>query len=178
MANKEFSLGFVLSATMNSAFTTSFARASKSIDGLEKYMNRLGEEGERVKKAFESGIINQKTFDASVFARQQKNMMAWKNASASLLRQTFADWNILYFKTMAVANVMSSPIQAAMKFESTMADVRKVMDFDTPEQFNEMGKDILELSKNIPMTAEGKISARPPRKWRKPSKSSTASQTT
>ena len=47
------------------------------------------------------------------------------------------------------------PVQSAMKFESAMADVRKVVDFDTPQQFQEMSQDILEMSKNIPMTAEG-----------------------
>ena len=44
---------------------------------------------------------------------------------------------------------------AAVKFESSMADVRKVVDFDSPEQFKQMGKDILDLSTRIPMAAEG-----------------------
>ena len=35
-----------------------------------------------------------------------------------------------------------------------MADVRKVVDFDTPEQFNEMGNDILKLTRTIPMAGE------------------------
>ena len=36
-----------------------------------------------------------------------------------------------------------------------MADVKKVVDFDTPEQFRQMSKDVLDLSTKIPMTAEG-----------------------
>ena len=47
------------------------------------------------------------------------------------------------------------PTRAAMDFESVMADVRKVVDFETPEQFKAMSRDILELSKRIPMTAAG-----------------------
>lgn len=43
--------------------------------------------------------------------------------------------------------------QAAIDFESNMADVRKVVDFDTPEQFKEMGNDIIEMSNHIPMAA-------------------------
>ena len=43
--------------------------------------------------------------------------------------------------------------QAAIDFESNMADVRKVVDFDTPEQFKEMGNDIIEMSNYIPMAA-------------------------
>ncbi|WP_290606656.1 phage tail tape measure protein [Arsenophonus sp. ENCA] len=40
-------------------------------------------------------------------------------------------------------------------FESTMADVRKVVDFDTPEQFKAMSEDILKLSTELPMAADG-----------------------
>lgn len=54
-----------------------------------------------------------------------------------------------------IAAIISSPIQKAIDFESAMADVKKVVNFDTPEQFKEMNNDILELSKNIPMTAQG-----------------------
>ena len=52
------------------------------------------------------------------------------------------------------AYAFNAPMKAAINFEAAMSDVRKVVDFDTPKQFKEMGKDILELSKRIPMTAE------------------------
>lgn len=45
--------------------------------------------------------------------------------------------------------------KAAIEFESQMADVRKVVDFDTPEQFKKMGDDIIDMSKRLPMAAEG-----------------------
>jgi len=50
---------------------------------------------------------------------------------------------------------LSAPINAAIDFESAMADVRKVVDFPTPKAFQQMGKDIRRLSTEIPMTAEG-----------------------
>ncbi len=43
--------------------------------------------------------------------------------------------------------------KAAIDFESQMADVRKVVDFDTPKQFAEMGEDILKMSDRLPMAA-------------------------
>lgn len=58
--------------------------------------------------------------------------------------------------TLAVAGLakgISGPIKAAMDFESTMADIRKVVDFDTPLAFKEMGEDIRKLSLRLPMTA-------------------------
>ena len=45
--------------------------------------------------------------------------------------------------------------KAAIEFESVMADVRKVVDFETPQQFAQMGTDVLELSKRIPVAASG-----------------------
>ncbi|WP_294999645.1 phage tail tape measure protein [uncultured Megasphaera sp.] len=44
--------------------------------------------------------------------------------------------------------------KAAVDFESAMADVRKVVDFDTPQQFAQMNEDVLKLSTNLPMAAD------------------------
>jgi len=54
-----------------------------------------------------------------------------------------------------ILTALSGPIQAAIAFESAMADVRKVVDFDTPEAFAQMSDDVLELSTRIPVAAEG-----------------------
>lgn len=43
----------------------------------------------------------------------------------------------------------------AMHFESAMADVKKVVNFDSPEQFKQMSKDVLGLSEQLPMAANG-----------------------
>ncbi|MGN8030878.1 phage tail tape measure protein [Pseudomonas sp. 22189] len=45
--------------------------------------------------------------------------------------------------------------KAAIDFESSMADVKKVVNFDTPEQFQQMSKDVLDLSEKMPMAATG-----------------------
>ena len=44
--------------------------------------------------------------------------------------------------------------KAAVDFESAMADVRKVVDFDTPQQFAQMNEGVLKLSTNLPMAAD------------------------
>ncbi|WP_369012184.1 phage tail tape measure protein [Erwinia pyrifoliae] len=54
-----------------------------------------------------------------------------------------------------IVTAMAVPINQAIQFESTMADVRKVVDFDTPEQFKQMSEDVLSLSTRLPMAAEG-----------------------
>ena len=46
------------------------------------------------------------------------------------------------------------PIKVAMDFESSMADVRKVVDFDTPQQFQQMQQDLLDMTHRIPMAGK------------------------
>ena len=55
---------------------------------------------------------------------------------------------------VAAAGITLVPIKVAMDFESSMADVRKVVDFDTPQQFKEMQQDILQLTHRIPMAGK------------------------
>jgi TP901 family phage tail tape measure protein len=47
------------------------------------------------------------------------------------------------------------PVKQAIEFESTMADVKKVVEFESPAQFKKMGQDVLQLSRNMPMAAAG-----------------------
>lgn len=53
----------------------------------------------------------------------------------------------------AIAAPFIAGAKIAIEFESQMADVRKVVDFDTPKQFAEMGEDILKMSDRLPMAA-------------------------
>ena len=55
----------------------------------------------------------------------------------------------------ALKRAIGAPIQSAVDFESAMADVRKVVDFETPAQFDEMKRTIIDMSQRLPMTAEG-----------------------
>lgn len=55
----------------------------------------------------------------------------------------------------AIGAVLYKATNAAMEFESAMADVKKVVDFDTPDGLTNMRDELLELSTQIPITAEG-----------------------
>ncbi len=55
---------------------------------------------------------------------------------------------------LGIAAELKQCVDAAMTFESAMADVKKVVDFDSPQQFKEMNNDILQLTRTLPMTAE------------------------
>jgi len=53
----------------------------------------------------------------------------------------------------AMAAPFIAGARAAIDFESQMADVRKVVDFDSPDQFKKMGDDIGRMSERLPMAA-------------------------
>lgn len=63
------------------------------------------------------------------------------------------------FADIAKGGAFAAPfiagVNEAIKFESAMADVKKVVNFDTPEQFKQMSEDVLNLSEALPMSAEG-----------------------
>ncbi|QCD44473.1 phage tail tape measure protein [Campylobacter mucosalis] len=52
---------------------------------------------------------------------------------------------------------VSLPIKTAIDFESSMADVKKVVDFKTPQELTAFSNEILKMSQTIPMTANGLI---------------------
>ena len=77
-----------------------------------------------------------------------RNLKGFQKEASGIMRNAAA-------MGAALTSAFIVPINQAIQFESTMADVRKVVDFDTPSQFREMGEDILKLSTVLPMTADG-----------------------
>ncbi|GHT98745.1 hypothetical protein FACS1894126_4520 [Alphaproteobacteria bacterium] len=56
---------------------------------------------------------------------------------------------------VALAATLGAPIKAAVDFESAMADVAKVVDFPEPDGLLKMGNSLKEMSRTIPLSAEG-----------------------
>lgn len=82
-----------------------------------------------------------------------------KNATQLRKQLKASDLGNIGFSDVLQGGAFAAPFvmgaQAAMRFESAMADVRKVVDFDTPEQFAAMNDDVLDMSERLPMAAEG-----------------------
>lgn len=124
MPSKEFTFGFVLSAAMNSFFAASFSKASREVDELRQYLDKLGEKTKSLQKAFGDGIINKETFDTAVMRKNEKSLLAWQNASMDMFRAAFTDWNIIiwYFtnkKTLVFLSLRENWTPAG--FEKSMA---------------------------------------------------------
>jgi TP901 family phage tail tape measure protein len=56
---------------------------------------------------------------------------------------------------VALGGALYGLVKPAVAFESVMADVKKVVDFETPDHFAKMSKDVLLMSTRIPMAADG-----------------------
>jgi TP901 family phage tail tape measure protein len=55
----------------------------------------------------------------------------------------------------ALKAAIAGPVEAAMNFQSAMADVRKVVNFPTPKAFTDFQQQLLDMSKTIPTSVEG-----------------------
>ncbi|WP_081025257.1 phage tail tape measure protein, partial [Pseudomonas savastanoi] len=55
----------------------------------------------------------------------------------------------------ALAGPLIAGVKAAIGFETSMAGVKRSVSFETPQQFQQMGSDILDLSERLPESANG-----------------------
>lgn len=78
------------------------------------------------------------------------NVRAAKEANSQQWENVKSQWQ----GAVAAAGTLLLPVKLAVDFESSMADVKKVVNFDTPQQFKEMEKDILRLTREIPMAGK------------------------
>lgn len=95
----------------------------------------------------------------------QYNRQAAKAKNAEIIRshrekvsQSLLDANNSFAiarTTVLSASFMVEPIKQAMKFESVMADIRKLVHFDTPQEFAQMGEQLKQLSTRVPMAVDG-----------------------
>lgn len=83
----------------------------------------------------------------------KKNVAAFrKSLESSSLSKGFSLGDLA--KGGAFAAPFIAGAKAAIEFESAMADVRKVVDFDSPAQFKQMGDDVMRMSTRLPMAAK------------------------
>lgn len=101
----------------------------------------------------------QKTIDKEKEAVAHREKMAGLREKRQGASDKFSAAKGNFIEATLMAGAIAAPLieatHEAIQFESVMADVKKVVDFDTPEQFKEMSGDILKLSTELPMAAEG-----------------------
>jgi len=118
------------------------SRATGNVTDLVNRERELANAIERANDQMErQGRLNRITAQAGAIRQRGEDLRASGTGA------------IMTGAAMAVPGVVAA--KQAMTFESSMADVRKVVDFDSPKQFRQMGEDIVDMSTKIPMAAEG-----------------------
>lgn len=114
---------------------------NKSSDELKKQANIVKELGEQYSRQ----------------AARAKNAAIIKSHREKVSQSLLDANNSIAVARIAVssASFMAEPIKQAMKFESVMADIRKLVHFDTPQEFAEMGEQLKQLSTRVPMAVDG-----------------------
>lgn len=115
--------------------STSLKVAGVDTKNLTSEQNRLG-------KALD--ILRQRqTALTAVENKRQANL-----SKRSMYRSQMMD-------VVALGTSLYGLVRPAVAFESAMADVKKVVNFETPQQVREMENDIKNLSKRIPLALDG-----------------------
>ena len=122
-------------------FANSYSILENSMAGVEANLKR------------HEKLVN---LDAANNKNKAEQQIANKNAADKQQNLYNAYGNFANAQDMArtIVSPLVEATREAMRFESAMADVKKVVDFDTPKQFEEMSNDILKLSQTLPMIPE------------------------
>lgn len=129
---------------------------------VENLSNKLGSQRQKlseVRNELKNAGVNYKNLSAENERLAQSTLKAQK--AQEKLRNVLSKEQALNGKrselqgqivgAAGVAFSLAQPIKQAMQFESSMADVKKAVDFDTPEQFAQMQQDILKMGRTLPM---------------------------
>lgn len=115
--------------------STSLKAAGVDTKNLTQEQNRLGQALD---------ILRQRqTALTAIENKRQANL-----SKRSMYRSQMMD-------VVALGTSLYGLVRPAVAFESAMADVKKVVNFDTPQQVREMENDIKNLSKRIPLALDG-----------------------
>lgn len=166
--NATITIGGAVSGSLKSAFGTvnkSLQQVGSTITNLEKQNKLLansiqtfGRQGKNVDSMRAKYAANTAAIDKLRTAQERLNRVEAARDRNMAKRDAYKS-GIL--ETVALGATVVAPVKAAMDFESTMADIRKVVDFPEPDGLQKMGQTILDMSRRLPMTANdiGKIVA-------------------
>lgn len=160
---KTYELAVEIAGKVNSSFSQSFKSATSVLQESQYKVRSLKKELKELEQNYKSGTISTEQYKAAQ-SRLTTELNKAEQAQKRLARAIELQGKAEAFQSrmrgkmlgaVAAAATLAAPVKLAVDFESAMADVRKVIDFETPQQFKEMGRDILSLSQRIPMTARG-----------------------
>nr|BDD44927.1 hypothetical protein 7 [Coxiellaceae bacterium] len=140
-----------------------FDRARRSAEKAKSaYVKQRDSLGQLSRKLREGGVDlgrlqlqQQQTARSTALLSHQYTLLdrTLKNRQGILNRRSALRGQL--FDAVALTAALGAPVKAAIDFESAMADVRKVVDFDTPDGLVKLGDTLKVMSRRIPITAAG-----------------------
>lgn len=101
-----------------------------------------------------NAVITASDRASKIFNRIGRNAKRMgKHAAANMRRTMAVAARASKVGAVAVGTGFAFSIKRAADFEDKMADVRKVMEFETPEGFQNLSNELIEMSKKMPNTA-------------------------
>lgn len=163
MARRTYEIAFQIAGQMSSSFRGTFASANSQLGTLKNQAGELRSKLKQLDDEYKKGSIGVEQYtqeQARLKSHYEQTQQAQSRLLSSQQRyqqavQRANDIRGQIVDTAAMAAPLVMATQAAIKFESSMADVKKVVNFDTPQQFKAMQSDIVGLSRKIPMAASG-----------------------
>ena len=171
MANRVLEMAIAIKGQLDGSVGSTMSQAvahAKQMQAQIRAANRemASLQKQTAKQQGSKGYVEYDTELAMLQAQAQKNSAAKeyeatmdhvnaKQKASANLSQAVSNLKAGAVAATAMAAPLGLAVNEAIKFEASMADVRKTVDFDTPQQFKEMGDDILRMSQEMPMSAEG-----------------------
>lgn len=171
MANRVLEMAIAIKGQLDGSVGSTMSQAvahAKQMQAQIRAANRemASLQKQAAKQQGSKGYVEYDTELAMLQAQAQKNSAAKeyeatmdrvnaKQKASANLSQAVSNLKAGAVAATAMAAPLGLAVNEAIKFEASMADVRKTVDFDTPQQFKEMGDDILRMSQEMPMSAEG-----------------------
>ncbi len=130
--------------------------AIKSTGALDLKLSKL--KGQRVELGKKFGFASQKAkalnSDILKLTKTTKKLQKSMNLGKSM--EGYRDkFKSSFMDKVALGATVIAPLKVAIDFESAMADVKKVVNFDSNKELKEFQKSITDLSTKIPLSAEG-----------------------
>ena len=171
MANRVLEMAIAIKGQLDGSVGSTMSQAvahAKQMQAQIRAANRemASLQRQAAKQQASKGYVEYETELAMLQAQAQRNSAAEeyeatmdrvnaKQKASANLSQAVSNLKAGAVAATAMAAPLGLAVNEAIKFEASMADVRKNVDFDTPQQFKEMGDDILRMSQEMPMSAEG-----------------------
>jgi TP901 family phage tail tape measure protein len=153
---KKMAAEFDKARNKTAQLTAEHQAQTNKLNSLERSLEKAGVDASKF--ATEQSRIEKATEQANAALKvQQARLKSVSDAQdrVEANKAARADLRGEMLETAAIGYVAAQPIMKAIEYESSMADVKKVVNFEDDAEANKMGRDILKMSTQIPIAAAG-----------------------